>query len=678
MESRLPKLFQVLCCEQQSISVQEIALVFGVSDRTVYSDVKKLNILLKASGYAPIENEKGIFYYPIGLQERFSVLIKDKDSYLATNPRLRRIRMLEHIFSLPRIFNLNDLHEYFDVSRNTLLKDLKKIKVQLKMSAITIDSHPFLGFQLEGAEKDIRNQFLLTLQEDPLFLINEVEEKISNFLIKAEQLLVIIAKELHIEWSDDSYERLLHVFWVTFVRLSNHCRLPTGEGSIQHNNEEKLIFEKKDELEALFQTSLTEEECLFLARKLSEASLVRYGQLISEKWVPFTLAVEEFIEEVSRTFHFHPFREDDTLFEGLLNHLRPAYKRAQSFEAIENPLFKYVEDQYGELHKEVGRGSSVLENGLNVQFSLQELSFFTLFFAASYERNKNIFKRIPRAILVCSAGISTSQMLKSKLLSTFEIHIEGIFSTRGAKDWLEKQEVDLILTTVPFSYKKVPSLLVTPYLSKEDKKALERLLQRLPSSIQTATLLEIIKTHATIQHPQQLEKELQQYLGISHTSSIEKGAYQPMLLEVITEEMIHVNYDCQTREEAVIESGRLLVEKGYATENYIKAMLKNVEENGTYIVIAPGIAMPHARPEEGALDIGLSIVTLKNPVVFGHPLNDPVRIVIGLCAVDHQSHLKALSELVEILGDQEKVEKMNEATTSQEIINIIKGGNKND
>ncbi|UJF16774.1 PTS sugar transporter subunit IIA (plasmid) [Jeotgalibaca sp. MA1X17-3] len=428
----------------------------------------------------------------------------------------------------------------------------------------------------------------------------------------------------------------------------------------------------------MFQISLSDEEYLFLARKLSEASLVRYGQLISEKWVPFTLAVEEFIEEVSDNFNFHLFCEDDVLFEGVLNHLRPAYKRTQSFEIIENPLFKYVYEQYGELHKKVIISSSVLESRLNVQFSLQELSFFTLFFAASYERNKNVFKRIPRAILVCSAGISTSQMLKSKLVSTFQIHIEGIFSTRGAKEWLEQHEVDMILTTVPFNYKKVPSLLVTPYLSKEDKKALEGLLQRLPSSIQTKTLLEIIKAHATIEHPQQLKKELQQYLGISHTSSIEKGAYQPMLLEVITEEMIHVNYDCQTRDEAVIESGRLLVEKGYATEKYIKAMLKNVEENGTYIVIAPGIAMPHARPEEGAVDIGLSIVTLKNPVVFGHPLNDPVRIVVGLCAVNHQSHLKALSELVEILGNQEKVEQINEASTSQEIINIIKGGNKND
>ena len=151
-----------------------------------------------------------------------------------------------------------------------------------------------------------------------------------------------------------------------------------------------------------------------------------------------------------------------------------------------------------------------------------------------------------------------------------------------------------------------------------------------------------------------------------------------MLLDILTPEMIQVNYECKTRDEAVSAAGQLLVKQGYAKESYIDAMIKNVEENGTYIVIAPGIAMPHARPEEGALDIGLSIVTLKEPIVFGHPKNDPVKIVVGLCAVDHQSHLKALSELVEILGNEEKVKKIIEAKSSKEIIAIIKGGNKND
>ena len=98
------------------------------------------------------------------------------------------------------------------------------------------------------------------------------------------------------------------------------------------------------------------------------------------------------------------------------------------------------------------------------------------------------------------------------------------------------------------------------------------------------------------------------------------------------------------------------------------------KENGTYIVIAPGIAMPHARPECGAKKIGISLMTLKEPVVFGHKVNDPVKIVIGLCAVDHQTHLTALSELVEILNDKEKIELILKAGSPKEIMDVVKKG----
>ena len=678
MESRLPKLFQIICCEKQNISVQDIAIQLEVTTRTIYSDVKKLNILLEESNYFSIENKKGLFSFTQEVKESFTSLIKDKEDYSVTNPQLRRTRILEYILSLPKQFNLDDLIELFDVSRNTILNDLNKIKLKLQKSKISINSLPFTGFQLEGKEIDIRNQFLLTLQDDPLFLIEEKNKKINTFLFEVEKILTNIAKDLQVEWSDESYEKLIYVFWVTFTRLSNKFYLPVCQSSPQHNNEEKIIFRKQKELENIFECSLTNEECIFIATKISEASLIRYGQLISEKWIPFTLVLEELITKVAYEFNFQPFCNDNILFEGLLNHLRPAYKRAQSFEIIENPLFNYVQEKYEDLYKTVITYSSILEEGLDVKFSLQEISFFTLFFSASYERNKNIFKRNPRAILICGSGISTSEILKSRLNSIFEIDIVGTFSSRSAKEWLDKNEVDFILTTIPFNYKGLTSHILDPYLSKDNIENLENLFRRLPNSIQMKNILDIIDSHTTIHHPIKLKIELQNYLGISYTSTIRKGDYQPMLLDILTTDMIRVNYECKTRDEAVSSAGQLLVKKGYAKESYINAMIKNVKDNGTYIVIAPGIAMPHARPEEGALDIGLSIVVLKEPVVFGHPKNDPVKIVVGLCAVDHQSHLKALSELVDILGNEDKVKRIKEAKSPNEIVSIIKGGNEND
>lgn len=149
-----------------------------------------------------------------------------------------------------------------------------------------------------------------------------------------------------------------------------------------------------------------------------------------------------------------------------------------------------------------------------------------------------------------------------------------------------------------------------------------------------------------------------------------------MLENILTETLIDLNFSANNREEAMRRSGELLVENGFATANYIEGMLKNVEENGTYIVIAPGIAMPHARPEEGALAAGISLVTLRKPVVFGHPKNDPVKIVMGLCATDQQTHLEALVSLVDILSQEGKIEQFLAAKQAKDILTIIKGGNK--
>lgn len=144
-----------------------------------------------------------------------------------------------------------------------------------------------------------------------------------------------------------------------------------------------------------------------------------------------------------------------------------------------------------------------------------------------------------------------------------------------------------------------------------------------------------------------------------------------MLKEVLTKESIVANYHAQDRNDAVCESGRLLVRIGAADPAYVEAMVKNLEGNGTYIVIAPGIAMPHARPEAGAKRVGFSLVTLAQPIAFGHPTNDPVKLVLGLCAIDQEHHLAALAELVTLLSDEHRVQAITQASHAETIYQLI-------
>ncbi|EPY2310979.1 PTS sugar transporter subunit IIA [Clostridium sporogenes] len=145
-----------------------------------------------------------------------------------------------------------------------------------------------------------------------------------------------------------------------------------------------------------------------------------------------------------------------------------------------------------------------------------------------------------------------------------------------------------------------------------------------------------------------------------------------MLKNYINDQVVEVNVEVKNWEEAVRLGGKLLEEDGAVEHSYIDAMVDTVKNMGPYIVIAPGIAMPHARPEAGAKNIRIGLLKLKNPVNFGNEEHDPVDIVIFLCAVDNKAHIEVLGELVQLIEDEDFLKIVRNASTKKEILDYIK------
>ncbi len=125
--------------------------------------------------------------------------------------------------------------------------------------------------------------------------------------------------------------------------------------------------------------------------------------------------------------------------------------------------------------------------------------------------------------------------------------------------------------------------------------------------------------------------------------------------------------------EAIEIAGKPLIKDGAISQNYIDAIIRQKEAIGPYFVIAPGIAMPHARPEEGALSLGLSIVKIKHAVKFGSEDNDPVTIVLMFSAPDSNSHIEMISQMAEVLSDEEMMGRIFNVSNAQELHNILMG-----
>ncbi|MGA0506722.1 PTS sugar transporter subunit IIA, partial [Escherichia coli] len=68
-----------------------------------------------------------------------------------------------------------------------------------------------------------------------------------------------------------------------------------------------------------------------------------------------------------------------------------------------------------------------------------------------------------------------------------------------------------------------------------------------------------------------------------------------------------VIYSAKDWQEAFDFSMVSLLDKNYITENYIQAIKDFTINNGPYYILAPGVSMPHAGLECGALKTGMSL-----------------------------------------------------------------------
>ncbi len=146
-----------------------------------------------------------------------------------------------------------------------------------------------------------------------------------------------------------------------------------------------------------------------------------------------------------------------------------------------------------------------------------------------------------------------------------------------------------------------------------------------------------------------------------------------MIAEFAREEYIKVNAEAPSWQDAIRQSGELLLSNDCIEPRYIDRMISMVEEEGPYMVIAPGVALAHARPDDGAKKIGLAFLTLKEPIEFGNPDNDPVRLVLALSAVDNSSHLKVIGEMAELLIDEAAMEKLYACQDASEMAEYLTG-----
>lgn len=143
------------------------------------------------------------------------------------------------------------------------------------------------------------------------------------------------------------------------------------------------------------------------------------------------------------------------------------------------------------------------------------------------------------------------------------------------------------------------------------------------------------------------------------------------LAQLLTKDMIRLKIDAADWQEALRLGGDLLIKTGGVEPRYLDAMINMMLEMGPFVVIAPGLALGHARPEEGAIKTCFSLITLKQGVEFGVPENDPVDVIFSFAAPNKEAHIDALRDLALLCREQKNMDAIRTATEPEEVLALL-------
>lgn len=143
-----------------------------------------------------------------------------------------------------------------------------------------------------------------------------------------------------------------------------------------------------------------------------------------------------------------------------------------------------------------------------------------------------------------------------------------------------------------------------------------------------------------------------------------------MLKTLLTADVIQVLPSATNWRDAVTQSCQPLINNGSVQPQYVEAIIQSHEAIGV-LCVRSGIAMPHARPENGVNKLSLGLTVIQHGVNFDADENDPIKLLFVLAATDSDSHVGAIAQLAELFDNQEDIDQLINAATVDDVLAVI-------
>ncbi len=707
LNKRCIEILNYLIQKDDFVKTEELAVTYKLTDRAIRYNIDKIEDFLVKNGFKYFERQynRGIkLVREEGLEEFLKDFItRDSNTsrYHYSFSKDERMKFIAlKLLQSNEPVNISYFQEKLSISKNTVLKELDTLHEWLGNRGLTLVRKPKLGIFVEGKETGKRRAITELISETltPEDILNYASKKVAQTKISnlqfdilfsdmdldfLDSLLRAAENELGRKFSDEAYGGLVtHLaIMIKRIQLNKEIYLPDIDlEGIKQDMEYKVAEGIISKVEEKFSIKIPETETGYVALHLLGAKIFkndsRTGENEAIKDGLFAIAAR-MTEEIERIYQVDFGSGRDNLIQGLVIHLRPTIYRIKYNLKLVNPIYDEIRANYNELFLNTKNAAFHLENYIKQAIDDQEVSYITLHFGAALENAKAVTKDRPRVVIVCGTGIGTAKMVASKIANEFNVDIVDTISCREIGTITDDCSYIISTVDIPdFDPKKY--IRINPLLLERDFLKLGQYLKFKYDKTENHynrlklvnKLIDIAEKYVKIPDRKFLQYEFLYELKKAEDLEIE-GRYIYMLKDLLTWNNIKVNVECLDWKEAIKLGTQMLIDSGCVEERYYDAIIDNFRDFGPYMVVAPGIVLSHARPENGVKKLSMSLLTLKNPVEFGSESNDPVKLVITLAALDNENHLKALSQLMELFMNSEDMALIFKASNKEDVIEII-------
>ena len=471
MNERQIKLARLLIEHDKILPASFYSKKLSVSTKTVFQDLETLRLFIQPYS-VEIERLPSLGIHLSGEHSAKSNFLKELESELSQDqlsPVNRRVKIIQSVFFEEDNPTLESLAEQYLVSKTSLYNDLKIINEIIVSNGIEIISNND-GLTSQGAENEIQ----LAIKQLVTHFSNLIEEKSVNaklYHFFEKQLVDIVSKILHKNFreltekvSDYYMESLLTTLLVQCRRIQMGYHVEGEDdylfSSIRYMETFVVANDMSERLSQETVLNFSEADKDYLSRQLFAHRVTTEVKASDEKYVDLVYRLISRMSKIEKI----DLTQDEHLFNSLLYHIPAMILRLKRGIHIENPLLENIRDQYSELFSIVWYALVIVEQQYNVILNDDEISFILIHFQIALDRQS----KASNIVIICQYGMSSAQFIYSKVRKFIPAHDNVEISTLERFNKSDKENIDLIISSIDIPQSKTPFVKVTPLVSNQD------------------------------------------------------------------------------------------------------------------------------------------------------------------------------------------------------------------